>query len=139
MQRNYFTSQASKKPSQIPARLKALHGTSSTNVLLTLADYGRCSQKYEERPLGNARLNFEELTTVLSQIKAWQAVTLQKLNKRHYPSQNVTVGDIVVMADSYALAYRSCHQDNCWQRWSIVTVKKRARTYTCHVLPCSLV
>ena len=75
------TSQASKKPSQISARLKALHGTSSTNVLLTLADYGRRSQKYEERPLGNARLNFEEITTVLSQIKAWQAVTLQKLNK----------------------------------------------------------
>ena len=39
-------------------------------------------------------------------------------------------------ADSYALAYRSCHQDNCWQRWSIVTVKKRARTYTCHMLSC---
>ena len=42
---------------------------------------GGGSQKYEEIPLGNARLNFEELTTVLSQIKAWQAVTLQKLNK----------------------------------------------------------
>ena len=57
------------------------------------------SQKYEEIPLGNAWLNFEELTTVLSQIKAWQAVTLQKLNKWHYPSQNVTVGDIVVMRE----------------------------------------
>ena len=29
------------------------------------------SKVYEERPLGNARLNFEDLTTVLSQIKAW--------------------------------------------------------------------
>ena len=81
-------------------------GITSTNVLLTLADYGRRSQKYEERPLGNARLNFEDLTTVLSQIKAWQAVTLRKLNKWHYPSQNVTVGDIVAMRENRLIPMR---------------------------------
>ena len=67
---------------------------------------GGGSQKYEERPLGNARLNFEELTTVLSQIKPWQAVTLQKLNKWHYPSRNVTVGDIVVMREDGLIPMR---------------------------------
>ena len=52
---NYFASQTSKKPSLISARLKASHGTSSPNMLLTLADYG---QKYEETVVGNARLHF---------------------------------------------------------------------------------
>ena len=70
----FFSPRKQRKPSVTSAQLKGLIGTSSLSERTTLGAYGKQQSRRFKRHLtkvvGNSKLDFEEMSTVLAQIEA---------------------------------------------------------------------